>query len=85
MAEENHLHKSCKIASYDTKFKLEATSHAELRSNHEAGKKFNLAVKQSREWRKRKNELISLTQKANGTKRKQLDGAKPACGGTILV
>ena len=75
MAEESQLHKGSKITSYDAKFRLEAISHAETTSNHAASKRFNVAVKRIREWRKQKPELLSLKEKSNGAKRRRLDGA----------
>ena len=42
--DESQSHKVRKIANYDTKFKLEAMSHAKLPSNHYASKVVNEAV-----------------------------------------
>ena len=68
MAEESQSHKGSKIKSYDAKFKLEDISHAETTSKHATSKKFNVAVKRIREWRKQKPGLLPLKVKSNGGK-----------------
>jgi len=68
-------HKGKKVSSYSSKYKLEAIAHAENNSNNSASKKFNVDQKRIREWRKSKDDLISINKKYQGAKRKRLDGA----------
>ena len=64
-------HSGKKIASYCTKFKLEAVQFAEeCNSNRQAAKKFNVDRKRIREWRQNKSKLESV----GSGKRKRLEG-----------
>ena len=64
-----------KVSSYTLKYKLEAIAYAENNNISSASKKFNVDRKCIREWKGKREELISLKNKDHGAKRKRLEGA----------
>ena len=65
---------SSKKKSYNIQFKLDAINNAETHGNHGTAKKFGVAVKRIRQWRKQKEELEKTKEKSQGSKRMRLDG-----------
>ena len=68
-------HKGKRISSYTLKYKLEAIAYAENNSINSASKKFNVERKRIREWKSKKEELLSLKKKDGSAKRMRLEGA----------
>ena len=70
-------HKGKRISSCTLKYKLEAIAiaYAENSSINSASKEFNVERKSIREWKSKKEELLSLKKKDGGAKRKRLEGA----------
>ena len=64
-------HKGQKRRNYTMEFKRKAIEYAEKNSNHKAVEKFNVAVKQIREWRQNKLKIFEPTVKP---KNKRLEG-----------
>ena len=56
-AETSHSHKDCKLKSYNIEYKWNAVVFAVIHGNRAAAKKFGIAVKRVREWRKQKEKL----------------------------
>ena len=72
---EASSHKGQKINSYTTGFKIDAIQYAEIHNNTSAARKFNVANKRIRDWRKKKSKVFSLVAKVKGQERKRLEGA----------
>ena len=66
-------HKGQKRRNYTMEFKRKAIEYAEKNSNHKAVEKFNVAVKQIREWRQNKLKIFEPTVKPNN---KRLEGGE---------
>ena len=60
------LHKGKKVSSYTLKYKLEAIAYAENNNISSASKKFNVDRKRIREWKDKKEELLSLKNRLEG-------------------
>ena len=67
-------HKGKKVSGYTLKYKLEAIAYAENNNISSASKKFNVDRKRIREWKDKKEDLLSLKNKDYGAKRKRLEG-----------
>ena len=65
-----------KVSSYTLKYKLGAIAYAENDNISFASKKFNVDRKRIREWKDKKEELLSLKNKDHGSKRKNRFAAK---------
>ena len=68
-------YKGKKVSSYTLKYKLEAIAYVENNNISSASKKFNADRKRIREWKDKKEELLSLKNKDHSAKRKRLEGA----------
>ena len=67
-------HKGKKVRSFTVSFKLRAIAHAEVHGNRSAARKYDVDESRVREWRAKKESILSLNLADGGKKRKRVDG-----------